>query len=526
MGLAFLGLAFSALPHSLGGQELPWLQKGKVRLDFAPSFWTWDSRYGLDSTGGEEVELLGLDLTGSPMGSAILPDLVDLEASLAEAMQDPSYRTSLGFTRAYMDQSRLVLPFRLELGITDWLTLGGMVPIVRPRTEMTFNLDADSLTATDGTSPFVSDVPGVINFLDAIRNAVLDGQASHPGDPAVIETEAYLNALSTAYSHGTFFPVDGSAPGRKLQDRLDELSASLQALGIAGMPETVPLAAGYLDEEEFQTFLGSRTMRAQPLEDYSALWSIGDVEVTANVRILRRGFEVDSLGNLPRVRFQVGGGVLVRLGMGNQADPARFFSQHIGDGQMDLEGNVFGLLEIGRRFGAWGQLRYGVQNEGESYRRISDPSNSLPDYSRTAFLTWTPGDYMDFEVNPRVFLTSAISFGVRYHFWNKGADSYVLRAIGGEMQDPANLPPPSLLSLETEETLQEIGLSAAFSTVEAAARGEASMPLYVRAGYFHALSGSGGQTPKGGRFQIGLTIYKTLWGGGSSEPAPEEPVGR
>lgn len=87
-------------------------------------------------------------------------------------------------------------------------------------------------------------------------------------------------------------------------------------------------------------------------------------------------------------------------------------------------------------------------------------------------------------------------------------------------------PPPGLLDLETEQTLQEIGLSAAFSTVEAAARGEASMPLDLRAGYFHPLSGSGGQTPKGGRFQIGLTIYKTLWGGGGSEPAPEDPVGR
>lgn len=526
MGLILSGLAFSAVSHPLRGQELPWLQKGKVRLDFAPSFWSWDSRYGLNPEGAEEEELLGLDLTGSPMGSGILPDLVDLETSLAEAMEDPSYRMSLGFSRAYIDQSRLVLPFRLELGITDWLTIGGMVPMVRPRTEMTFSLDADSLTATDGTSPFQTDAPGVINFLDAIRSTLLEAQASHPDDPAVLETEAYLNALSSAYVHGTFFPAEGSAPGRKLQARLENLTASLQALGYSGMPQTIPLAPGYLDEEEFQTFLGGRVMRAHPLEDYSDLWSIGDVEITANVRIFRRGFEADSLGNLPRVRFQVGGGVLVRLGMGEQADPSRFFSQDIGDGQMDMEGNAFGLLEVGRRFGAWGQLRYGIQGEGEIFRRITHPDNALPNYKRTAPLTWTPGNYLDFEVNPRVFLNPAISFGVRYHFWNKGADSYALGAINPEGQDPALLPDPGLLNLETEETLQEIGLSAAYSTVEAAARGEASMPLDVRAGYYHPLGGSGGQTPKGGRFRIGVTIYKTLWGGDGSEPAPEGPAGR
>jgi hypothetical protein len=459
------------------------------------------------------------------MGSRILPDLVDLEANLAEAMGDPGYRTSLGFSRAYIDQSRLVIPFRLELGVTDWLSVGGMVPFVRSRTEMTFTLDGDSLTATDGTSPFATEPSSVINFLDAIRGALLEAEATHPEDPAVQETATYLNALSKAYGYGTFFPAEGSAPGRKLQERLDELRAAFQALGIPGMPQTIPLAAGYLDEEAFQSFLGGRQMRAQPLEDFSGLWSIGDVEITANVRILRRGFEPDSLGNLPKLRFQMGGGVLVRLGTGEQADPSRFFSQDIGDGQMDMEGNVFGLLELGRRLGAWGQLRYGIQREGEVLRRITHPDNALPDYSRTAPLSWTPGDYLDFEVNPRVFLTPEMSFGVRYHFWNKGADSYALGAIDPEIQDPAELPPANLLDLQTEQTLQEIGFSAAYSTVEVNARGEASMPLYVRASYFHPISGSGGQTPKGGRFQIGLTLYKSIWGGGRSEAPPEDLTG-
>ncbi len=502
----------------MAGQELPWLAGGQVRLDFAPSFWTWDSRYGLGPSGEKRVESLGLDLAGAPLGSDILPDLVGLEASLREAMDDSSYRVRLGTSQAYIDRSRLVFPIRLEVGITDWLTLGAMAPLVRPRTEMTFTLDADSLSATDGISPFATNAAAVNNFLDAFRAAMQGAAASNPGHPAVAEATAYLDALSAAYTRQTFFPVQGSAPGNRLQARLEEIKTALEGMGATGIPSLVPLAQGYLVEEDFQTFLGARVMRAFTLEDWTTLWGLGDVELTANVRLLRGGFEPDSTGALPAFRYQLGGGVLLRLGTGKREDPARFFDQDLGDGQLDLEGSVFGLLELGSRFGAWGQARYGVQNEGQVFRRIAAPSETLPAFARTALLTWTPGNYLEVDLNPRFFFTPEMAFGVRYHYWSKGADSYALPAISPDFQDPATLPPAELLNLETEQKLQEIGFSASFSTVDARARGEASMPLYIRATYFHPLSGSGGRTPKGGRFEAGLTLYRTFWGGGGSKP--------
>ncbi len=296
LGLALGSLCLGLSPQGLGGQELPWLPRGKVRLDFAPTFWTWDSRYGIGPSGAKEVELLGLDLTGNPLGSDILPDLADLEADLALALGDPSYRVQLGVSQAYMDQSRLVFPLRLEVGVTDWLAVGAMAPIVRPRSEILFTLDADSLTASDGTSPFVESASAVTFFLDGFRTALLEAQNSHPGDPDVADAQAYFDALTRAYAHGTFFPVLGSAPGNQLQGRLDELRTALEVLGVPGIPTTVPLAGSYLDEDEFQAFLGGPIMRAFPLEDYTSLFSLGDVELTANIRILRGGFEPDSLG--------------------------------------------------------------------------------------------------------------------------------------------------------------------------------------------------------------------------------------
>jgi hypothetical protein len=187
-----------------------------------------------------------------------------------------------------------------------------------------------------------------------------------------------------------------------------------------------------------------------------------------------------------------------------------------------MEGNLFGLVELGSRFGAWGQLRYGVQKEGDIFRRIAGPSETLPDFSRTAPLRWTPGNYLEIDLNPRYFLTPDMSFGVRYHVWSKGEDAYALGDIDTEIQDPADFPSAALLNLETEQRLQEVGFSATYSSLGPSARGEASMPLYVRATYFHPVGGSGGRTPKGGRFQIGLSIYKTFWGGGPSVTEAEE----
>ncbi len=512
----FVALGFVTLPslsQGLRGQELPWLPGGTVRLDFAPTFWNWDSRYGIAATGTDEVELLGLDLTGDPLGSALLPDLRELEQSLGLALDDSSYRVQLGVSRAYMGQSRLVFPFRLEMGITDWLTVGAMAPLVRPRTELTFTLDADALSATDGVSPFVSDPSSVLSFLNAFGVGIDGARAVHGEAQAVTDAQAYLDALDEAYRDETFFPLSDSSPGVMLQERFDALKTALLDLGATGLPSSVPLAQTFLNEEEFQAFLGGSQMQAFPLEDWTTQWSLGDVELSANVMLLRSGFQVDSLGAVPRFRFQVGGGALVRLGMGTQEDPARFFDQDIGDGQMDLEGTVFGMVEYGSRLGAWGQMRYGVQMEGDVIRRITDPSETLPNSSRTAPLRWTPGDYLEIDLNPRVFLTPEMSFGVRYHLWSKAADHYTLGELGLEFPDAGLLPSAELLDLETEQDLHELGFSATYSTVAAHGRGEASMPLHLRATYFRPVSGRGGQTPKGGRFQAGLTIYKTFWGG-------------
>jgi len=499
------------------------VEKGRIRLDFAPSFWAWDSRFGYRLEGSEvieEVEPLGMDLIANPLGHDVLPYLTSLEKSLSEALQQQDYRVRLGASQAIMDQSRLVFPFRLELGLTDWFTVGAMVPLVRTRTEASFTLDADSLLADVGP------VPSTGSFLSTFKAVLDNAEASHPGDPVVIQARTYLDALSAAYDHDSVFPVAGSSTGAQLQARLDEIRAALEAGGITGVPETVPLAEDYLDEDGFSSLLTSPAMGAYPLENWTHPFSLGDVEITAAARLLHYGFQPDSLGELPFFRLQLGVGGMVRLGTGGQGDPNRFFDLDPADGQMDLEGSVFGLVELGTRLGAWAHLRYGVQQEGDVLRRIAGPEEILPPLSRLALLNRTPGNYMDFRVNPRFYFTPEMTFGIRYHFWFKGEDHHSLPPADPETPVLVSYPAPEYLNYETREILQEVGFSATYSSLAANASGEALFPVVVRFTYMVPFRGAGGQTPKGARFEAGVSVYRRLWGSGQEDQEETDPPGK
>jgi hypothetical protein len=115
-----------------------------------------------------------------------------------------------------------------------------------------------------------------------------------------------------------------------------------------------------------------------------------------------------------------------------------------------------------------------------------------------------------------------MTFGLRYRFWSKGEDRHELTGIDPELIALLQIPEAQVLDLETEERLQEIGFSATYSTLGPHARGDSPIPLQVRFSYFRPLTGSGGQTPNGGRIEAGLSLYRAFWGRGQDE-VNEEP---
>ncbi len=502
-------LLILAGPQGGWGQEPPWLPKGWVRLGFSPSFWAWDRTYGEGRPGegaGSKGTLLAAPLNTPSLGSPVLPVLGELEAELAQLLGQPGYRAILGESRAAVEQSVLSFHWRGEVGVTSRLTLGVMVPFVRPRTELVFTLRGDSATANVGPSPWLTDPGEILAFLSAAQTAVsLAGQA-HPESPAVAAARRYVEGLSRAYLQGTAFPVVGSAAGRTLQELWDRLRGELAGMGVPDLPQRVPLSDRYFDDDSFARLLATAPVSAAPLDDWTTPWSLGDVEVTAALRLFRGGSRPDSANPTPRVRYQFGMGGLVRLPTGKQDDPDRFLDVPPADGQLDLEAHVVGTVELGARWYLWGQFRYGVQRRGEVLRRIAGPEELLPHRPRLAPLYRTPGSYRELVLLPRFQVAPGLHLAARFRHWAQGEDRHELRPLDPQTLERANYPPASLLDVGTGQELRELGLGATFSTVEAFTGGKARFPLFLRALFVRPLGGRGRLTPQGDRFEAAVSL--------------------
>ncbi len=521
LGIALLvGAALLSPAGIVRAQEAVLLPAGRLRLDLTSSLHVWNRRFGRRTEDGrlvEAVEPLGFDLTGDPVGSSMIPHLTELEASLRAALQAPGYRVRLGTTRALVEKRATTLPIRLEMGVTDWLTVGLTAPFVKRRTEAAVLFSADTLTADVGLSPAILAPAEVGAFLDAF-GAALEG-AGTVGP--VQEARSFLEALRAAYMHGTVFPLAGSDAARVLTARLQGLRTALEGIGIQGVPTSLPLARDPLDGASFARLLEDPAfgIALDPLGDWESRWELGDVEVSGAMRLLA-GVRGDTLDPVPSLRYLLGAGLLVRLGTGSVDSPSNVLDLGSGNGQTDVEGRLFGEVEVRGRFGVWGDLRYGIQRPVRLDRRIAPPGAPLAPRRWLVTVRWTPGSYLQAVVAPWLRLGEGLTVAGTYRLRTKGTDRYEHVITDPQVLDVLNLPPLDVLEEETRETLHEVGISATFSTLPAHARGEARLPFRLRFAYLTAVAGSGGRTPKGSRMEFGVSLFRRFWGGDGDGGAP------
>lgn len=524
--LALLALAASPRPGSSQAVEGPLSPAGRLRVGLAPTIWTADSRFGRrteDDRLIEEVEPLGFDLSRDRVGATLLPGLSSVQDALRQALERPGYSVSLGRSRTRIQETRLEVPVRLDLGITDWLTVGTTLPFVKRRSEVTFLMEADTLTADLGVSPGLTSPGPTQDFMESLSGAVDamsasadDVCASSPDSPecdaardALADGRSFRDALDRAYS-ASFFPFGQSPTGADLRDRLGSLATRFADFGVTSVPDpsSLPLAEGPLGQEQFQQILSRSEFGivGRPLETWESRWEIGDMELHGAVRLFEHS-QADTAGFFERPSVLLGVGGTVRLGTGSTHGPDDFVDFGSGDGQTDLELRAFGDLGFAGRAGLWADVRYGIQTEGRVFRRIAPPESVLAPLSARAPVLWEPGDYLEAEVAPRWHLTPELAVAGRYRFRTEGEDDYALAPdASGE------LPDPSLLERETGATLHEGGLSVVFSTLATARAGRTGLPLEARIRYRMAVAGDGGRVRKGSRYEMGLRVFWRLWG--------------
>jgi len=518
---------FTVAPVTAQETEGPLSPAGRLRIEARPTFHSWSNRFG--DTGREP---LAIDLI-DPTGARLFPGISTLQDRLRDVLDAPGYTALLGSSSAYVSASQTRIPIRLDLGIRDWLSIGLNVPLVQSRTEVAFSFRADTTNANLGVSPAIRAPGEVLAFVGDVQARALAARsradeicAAQPGTPACASAlqvgqtgERILAGFVSAYGASPFFPLGGTPTAAALMDRVGAFNSGLVELGLTPLTSQPLFAQARLTRGDLDLLLTDPAvgLNTAPLADRLGLWQLGDIEIQAVLRLIEGGTDGPVAGGaLPGFTYQVGAGVLVRLGTGTRDDPDIFLDLAGGDGQTDLEGRVFANVRSGR-FGLWNDLRYGVQRPTTILRRIGPPDLVFVPAANRAVVRWTPGNYLQLELVPRYHVTDAIAFTLGYSLFTKGEDEY--ERIGTPIQTNGDGPlptPPSytdeaLLEVGTDRTLHELGGGIVFSSLGAAREGRARLPLEARLGVHWGVAGSG-QAPAGIRAVLGLRVFRTFWG--------------
>lgn len=482
--------AQGAPPHTEDASAPP---AGVARLRVLPAWTRYDSRF--TATGNER---LGAALTADGLGADRIPQLGTTQSLVAAASASP-FTLSLGRATLNAIAREVVIPFALEYGITNRLSVGVLVPVVQKRGTLLFLLDSTgsnvgpnpartSSTAAQLAIQLQSEFATAASQLQA-RLQTCQSNPGAPGCASVIGREAEAQALiaasqafagqlatlfgSATESGMTFVPRATSAPQAAIAQRIEDfntlyrdfLSSSVDLL------VAVPMGAGggagsadvqrYLVEE-----LGRDSLTTQER------LGIGDVEIGARFLV------VDAPRSATRrAGLTVAVASSVRLPTGSRQSPSELVDVRLGEGSVVVDSRAavdarvgwLGLLATGQVALRIGEAETGLLPESG----LAPPSSeSWQRSSRSAQL----------HLAPRWHISEPFAFHGAY----------------------------SLRTTDRSGSDQLVGAGVSFSTLAAYRSGASrAIPMEMRFTHLEALAGDPGR-PKFFRDQIEVRIYYRL----------------
>lgn len=515
---SLLAVGLSAPSVCAQAMDQTMVPRGQLRLQAHPLFTSWDRRFGTTPEGIERIEELGDDLT-SDNGLSLFPGHPDLLTAVRDLGGLPGYAPILGPTAGRVQQELTSVRFGGEVGIFTWLTVGVIVPWNQTRTVIDFLHSPDSINGDLGVNPTISDAAGVQSFL---TSATAAQSASRAGADAICasgasvactnaldlaaRTASFASGISSAYGATPFFPLFGTTAGAGLSQTLTGLNAELQAANLSTFLPLV-LASETLTSAGFplipvvpQAGIGATTS----LGTRQGLWSVGDVEVSARIRLLDN-LTPGSDAPASDIGYRVTSRFAVRLPTGTQEDPNVLLDIGTGDAQLDVEGGLTADLRLTSWFGIAASGFYAQQGSTTLTRRVAAPEVIMSAVSTRRDVRWTPGVLMGIDVAPHIRLGSSVSLHGEYRFLHKFRDEVELI-----VSDPTI--DAVVLELESGMKLHQIGGGLRYDTVEPWLRGDASRPMEVHLRFLHAIDGSGGHAPKWTRVEAGVRLFRRFWG--------------
>ena len=421
--LAPLPLAAQAAPRA----DTP--RRGAVRITFDAVVETWDARFA-----NGRRERLGAALTGDSVGGASLPVVARLEQDVRTAGAVPGFIASLGRGLFSLRAERRTTPLGIEFGVSDRLSIGVMLPLVRVFTRA--HLTLDTAAANLGLNPLIANPmvagPQYMTFFSQFDQALADlaqnidgGSYGCPSGPQCAQAMAFLaeaRGVRDALNRSTYGP--GGAPflpradtdgGAGIDANVARIQQELTATwGVGGFVQTFLLPVDTLDAARFDAALadpntgfGVAPFTTTPRR--LRFWP-GDAEVGARFRLARG----------PVYNATVG--ALVRLPTGHVDSPNDAIDLPAGDGQTDFEGQLVQELLVARRLWLNVNVRAGIQRPGARERRVGSPLAFLLPPGATARTEWDPGDYVALDLAPLYRFSEFFAAGFTIGYLARGLD--------------------------------------------------------------------------------------------------------
>ncbi len=339
--------------------------KGMFRFRAATLWTRYDARFATDGT-----RPLGSPFSGDSAGSAQFPALAPIETRVASA-SGSAFALSLGRSRVDAVAREEVVPITLEYGVTNRLSVGVMMPMVRRRVMVQFRVDtAGGFVANVGPNPHRnggsaaanSNAQVQIQFASAITQLQnrLSSCQSNPGAagcPALLARQAEAQSLilasqtfasdvgilyGTATTQGSpFVPLSQTAAQTAIAARVSTFNDQYKDLlgTTANLLTQVPSGAvGPAGVSDIQRYLTSELGRDSVANSERVL--IGDVEIGANFRALDRRTE------RYRMQLAVGGGL--RLATGSRQYKGELVDLSTGGGMIIASGRSIVDARAGR----------------------------------------------------------------------------------------------------------------------------------------------------------------------------------
>lgn len=471
LAAAVLGPAPSLAAQAVDRTDTP--RGGALRVTFDPTTMTWERDFTPAGRQG-----IGAALSGDSAALA-LPSVALIQQDTRTLTGLAGYIASLGHDLLAIRAERRVMPIGLEYGITNRLSLGVTVPIVRVHVRAGYALHPPGGNIGFGprTSADSAIYTAFFNHFDAalaqLRDSIDSGAYGCPASPACARANALMTqgqAMRQTLDHAVFgapdtaakyLPVAGSDAGRQIAVLVSGFEHALgDTFHVSPLNNDTFLlpATSIADPADVAALYQARTdsLALAPFGDTPRRlrFFAGDVEVQAKMRLLASDAAALSAA------------IVVRLPTGHQESPNDPFDISTGDHQTDLEGRLTGEVTLLNRIWLNGSIRAARQLPGPRDRRVGPADDPFLPPATLAHLRWDPGDYVALDVAPMFRFSPRFAAGFTASYYRQSQDQYGFFtpqdsvALATQLGGPANV---SVLDAGTAIRYARLGLALTYA---------------------------------------------------------------